>query len=151
LSATIDILPTIAALCKVPLSNNKIDGTDISALIKGDMAAEPRQYFYYYYRRNALEAVRKGDWKLVLEHPGRTYEGFAPGKDGVPGGANENFAHKLALYDLRRDVGERYDVKDFYPDIVAELQTLAETARADLGDDLTQRTGSNVRPSGMIK
>jgi arylsulfatase A-like enzyme len=151
LSSTIDILPTIASLCDAKLPLSKIDGIDISALLKGDKDAEPRKTFYYYYRKNALEAVRQGDWKLVFDHPGRTYEGFQPGKDGFPGSANENAPFTFALYDLRRDPSERYDVKDSYPHIVEQLQKLGETAREDLGDDITKKTGKNVREGGVLR
>jgi arylsulfatase len=90
LSSTIDLLPTIAKFCQAKLPSNKIDGLDISELLKGNLSAEPRKSFYYYYRKNSLEAVRKGNWKLVLAHNGRTYEGFQPGNDGYPGQVNEN-------------------------------------------------------------
>jgi arylsulfatase len=54
----------------------------------------------------------------------------------------------MALYDLRRDPGERYDVQKTYPKIVEELLQLAEEAREDLGDDITQKTGKNNREAG---
>jgi arylsulfatase len=41
-------------------------------------------------------------------------------------------------------------VKEMNPDIVKRLQTLAEEARADLGDDLQKRTGANNRAVGKI-
>lgn len=151
LTSTIDLLPTIANICGAKLPAKKIDGVDILPLLKGNMDATPRKYFYYYYRRNNLEAVRRDDWKLVLPHEGRTYEGQQPGNDGFPGKAPENHPFPLALYDLRRDPSERYDVKELYPEIVTELQKVADEARDDLGDDLTKREGKNVRPSGRVK
>ncbi len=151
LSSTIDIFPTLAGLCGVALPKHKIDGVDILPLMKGNMEAIPRKYFYYYYRKNNLEAVRRDDWKLVFEHPGRTYEGYKVGNDGFPGGANENNPVPFALYDLRRDPAERYDVQATYPDIVAELQKVGELAREDLGDDLTKRVGKNIRPSAVVE
>ncbi len=151
LTSTIDLLPTIANICGTQLPEKKIDGVDILPLLKGDMDAAPRRYFYYYYRHNNLEAVRRDDWKLVLPHEGRSYEGQVPGNDGFPGKAPENIPFPLALYDLRRDPAERYDVKETYPEILAELQKVAEEAREDLGDDITKRTGKNVRLSGIVK
>jgi arylsulfatase len=41
-------------------------------------------------------------------------------------------------------------VKDKYPEIVATLQKLATQAREDLGDDITQVVGKNVRPVGRM-
>ena len=112
--------------------------------------AKPRDTFLFYYRRNNLEAVRHGDCKLVFPHPGRTNEGFKPGKDGQPGGGNENFNHTGGLYDLRRDPGERYNVQFDFPEVTAELMRIAEEARQDLGDDLTDNPGKNRRPIGRV-
>lgn len=148
LSTTLDIFPTVAELLQLPLPANKIDGISLLPILRGNTNAVPRKEFYYYYRKNSLEAVRMGEWKLVLPHPGRTYENYETGKDGFPGNVNDNFPFGKALFDLRRDPGERYDVKTQFPEIVAELEALAEKAREDLGDDLLQRTGKNVRSAG---
>jgi len=37
-----------------------------------------------------------------------------------------------------------------HPDVVARLQVLAEKAREDLGDSLTNRTGHGVREPGRV-
>ncbi|MDL2256148.1 sulfatase [Parabacteroides sp. OttesenSCG-928-G06] len=145
LVAGMDILPTLADIAGAPLPEKRIDGVSVLPLMKGDMQATPRESFYFYYRKNNLEAVTNGEWKLVFAHPGRTYEGFSPGNDGRPGGANENFNHEGGLYDLRRDPGERYNVKFANPEIVKELEKIAEEARMDLGDDLTGNPGANRR------
>lgn len=151
LASTIDLLPTIASLTNSPLPEKKIDGVNISSLMFGDENANPRETFLYYYRKNSLEGVRKGTWKLVFAHPGRTYVGFKPGADRFPGPVNENFQFEEALYDLRRDPGERYDVKEFYPEIVVELKKLADEAREDLGDDIQKMPGKNRREAGRVE
>lgn len=148
LSATIDILPTLAKVCKANLPPNKIDGVDLSALLQGRLETSPRTTFYYYYRQNSLEAVRRGNWKLVLPHRGRSYEGQLPGNDGHPGLTPENTPVSLGLYDLRRDPGEAYDVQALYPEMVNELLQLAETARQELGDDLVKAAGAGRREIG---
>ncbi len=148
LASTIDLLPTIAEITSAPLPEKKIDGVNILPLLLGDETANPRESFLYYYRKNSLEAVRIGTWKLVFAHPGRTYVGFKPGFDGFPGQTNENFPFEEGLYDLRRDPGERYDVKEYYPEIVEQLKKLADEARLDLGDDIQKMEGSNRREPG---
>jgi arylsulfatase len=150
LLTTMDVLPTVAKLCGAQLPKNRIDGVDWVSLLKGDDSVTPRDHFYYYYRKNSLEAVREGDWKLVFGHPGRTYEGFLPGQNGKPGPLTETHEFPQALYDLRRDPGERYNVLTQYPEIVSRLEKLGEAARADLGDDIQQRSGTNVREPGRI-
>ncbi len=145
LASSIDILPTIATITGAALPKKKIDGVNIFELMKGDFSQNPRDHFLYYYRKNSLEAIRNGNWKLIFPHPGRTYEGFVPGKDGQPGQVNENFLFEGGLFDLRRDPGERYNVRGEYPEIEAELLKIAATAREDLGDDLTNNPGKNRR------
>jgi arylsulfatase A-like enzyme len=149
LASTIDILPTLANITHSPLPEKKIDGVNILSLLLGDEKANPRESFLYYYRGNCLEAVRKGNWKLVFAHPGRTYIGFKPGVDGLPGATNEDFKFEEGLYDLRRDPGERYDVKEYNSEVVADLKKLADEARIDLGDDLQNIKGQNRREPGL--
>ena len=148
LSSTIDLLPTFANITKAPMPKNKIDGVNILPLLK-DEDVVPRDHLYYYYQVNSLEAVRQGHWKLVFPHDYRSYEGVMPGRDGFPGDYNK--AHTgLALYDLRRDPGEHYDVKEMFPEVVKQLEALGDEARQDLGDDLTGAEGANRRPPMLI-
>ncbi len=150
LSSTIDILPTLAAITGAKLPEHIIDGVNILPLMKGEIDANPRDVFYYYYRRNSLEAVRKGHWKLVLPHSFRTYVGMPPGHDGFPGPTGTDTTG-LALYNLRRDPGERYNVVDLHPEVVNDIMKEVEKARADLGDDLTGNPGMNRRPPGKVE
>ena len=151
LASSIDLLPTIARLCGAPLPSLKIDGVDLTPLMLGNETAHPREYFLYYYNRNSLKAVRNDRFKLVLPHLGRTYSGFLPGNDGQAGQVNERHQEDFALYDLRRDPGERYDVQSLYPEVVAELMKIVEAARLDLGDDLTGHEGTGRRAIGVAK
>jgi arylsulfatase len=89
--------------------------------LKGEADANPRDHLFYYYGKNNLEAVRGGHWKLLLPHTYRSEEGELPGQNGWPG-KGHNTKTELALYDLRRDPGERYDVKEQNPEVVERLQ-----------------------------
>lgn len=150
LSSSIDILPTLANICDLQLPENRIDGVDLFNLLKGKNDVSPRKHFYYYYNQNSLKAVRLDDWKLILPHPSKTDELDVPGKDGLPGRTSQ-ISVPLGLYDLRHDPSERYDVQELYPEIVEELQKLADSARQDLGDDLTEAKGKNRRVPGFIE
>lgn len=150
LTSTIDLYPTLAELLGIKLSS-QIDGFSLLPILNGNITAQPRKEFFYYYRSNNLEAVRMDDWKLVLPHPGRTYENSEVGVNGYPGKVDEAFPIKQGLYDLRRDPGERYDVQNQYPDVLNALQSLADKAREDLGDDLVKQPGKNRREPGRIK
>ncbi len=149
LAATIDLLPTIVEISGAAQPQKKIDGISVLPLLMGDSEANPRRVLYYYYGRN-LEAVRKDSWKLVFPHPHRTYEGLVPGNDGWPG-QTETKTAEFGLYDLRRDPGERYDVKELYPEIVSLLESEAEEARRQFGDGLTEVEGEEVRPAGKLE
>ncbi len=149
MAAGMDILPTIAEATGAPLPKKKIDGVSLLRNLKGDLTFKPRETMLYYYRRNSLEAVRHGDWKLIFTHPGRKDSGFSPGKDGKPGPNTENYTHEGGLYDLRRDPGERFNVEFDYPEIAAKLRKIADEAREDLGDDLAGKPGANRRPIGV--
>jgi arylsulfatase A-like enzyme len=151
LASSIDILPTLAEITGASLPENKIDGVSILSLMQGDKNAEPRNEFLYYYQANALEAVQRDFWKLVLPHSFRTYTGVKPGIDGWPGPTKQLNVDVVQLYDLRRDPGEWYDVAEVYPEKVKELHELAEKARQDLGDDITKSPGANRRKAGSLK
>jgi len=146
LASTLDLLPTIAAVAGAELPNNEIDGVNIVPVLEGDESAVPRNTFYFYYM-GELRAVREGKWKRVYEHRTRSYVGVEPGRDGHPGPYAFPTAPD-ALYDLDADIGETTDVSPAHPEIVQRLDSIAELARRDLGDGLTQRKGEKVRPPG---
>jgi arylsulfatase A-like enzyme len=148
---TIDLFPTIARLIDAALPHHPIDGLDIWPLLSAQPAAQsPHDAFFFYYHQGNLEALRSGPWKLQLPHEYRTLGGQPGGRDGVPV-PYQNVRTGLALYDLTSDPGELHDVSQGHPEIVRRLSELAETARADLGDSLTQRTGSGVRLPGRVQ
>ena len=150
LAASIDLLPTLAAISGAPLPSRRIDGVSVLTLLDGQEDSEPRKLFYYYRSNNQLAAVRSGSWKLVLPHKYGSYEEVLPGKGGVPGAISDQTTG-YGLYDLRRDPGERYDVKELYPQKVKELKKIAAGARDDLGDSLTGSEGSGRREPGRLK
>ena len=151
LAVNIDLLPTFAHISGAAMPSHKTDGVSLFSLLKGDTKSTPRTSFLYYYRRNSLEAVSDGEFKLIFPHPTRTYEGFAPGNDGMPGRVDENkMLEEKILIDLRRDPGERYNVLSQYPEAAGRLEQMANEAREDLGDDLQKKEGKNRRAIGTL-
>jgi len=147
MSATMDVLPTLAAITGAPLPEPKIDGVNILPLLKGEPDANPRDHLFYYYGKQ-LQAVRQGKWKLHFPHGYRSYKGVEPGKGGLPG----PYAHGetgLELYDLENDIGEKHDVADKHPEVVEKLKALGKIARKELGDK--ELIGKEVRPPGRIE
>ena len=136
---TIDLLPTIAKLIDADLPKHRIDGKDISALLKSD-AKSPQEAYYFYYG-NQLQAVRQGKWKLHFPHGYRTMAGKPGGTGGIP--TNYSQAKiELSLFDLRSDIGETTDVKDKFPKVTSRLKSLGEKFNKEL-----QKT---KRPAGKI-
>jgi arylsulfatase A-like enzyme len=148
LARTIDIFPTIAGILDAKLpSDRRIDGHDLRESLAGSDSANIRATTYYYWNQE-LHAVRDGKWKLHLSHK---YSRPDPiGGDGAPGKMVTKEI-ELALFDLDQDPAESKDVANAHPEVVGRLQRLAEDARDDLGDSLTARAGTNVRPSGVAE
>ena len=144
---TIDVLPTVARLAgaQVP-ANRVIDGRDIWPLLEGSAQASPHEALYFYWG-DALHAVRSGRWKLHLPHPYR--HTVSAGHGGKPGPTEEREIG-LSLYDLVADPGERRNLADRHPDVVARLQRVAEQARTELGDSLAGRSGRDLRPPAKV-
>ncbi|MEN8186858.1 MAG: sulfatase, partial [Bacteroidota bacterium] len=149
LTSSIDILPTIAEITASKLPEKKIDGISILPLLEGLENAKGRDHFIYYYHNNLI-AVRKGDWKLVFPHTYKSYKGVEPGKNGFPGPYARGKVTDEELYNLKEDIGETINLTSQYPEIVKELQTLANEARKDLGDRLTNQRGTGGRKPGRI-
>ncbi len=108
--ATIDFLPTFAALggCNVP-DDRVIDGVDQSDMLLGKNDASARND-YFYFCKNELHAVRKGNYKLMLADRRQHYNYVKDkGSDDVE------------LYDLAADIGERRNLAAEKPEIVREL------------------------------
>ena len=150
LATTMDILPTLAGICKASLPSKKIDGVNIIDLLRGIPNANPRDEFVYYYDQNNLKAIRKGNWKLVFPAISQTYrKSGAIGGDGFPGKYGSDSV-SLLLYNLRTDPGEERDMKDQHPAIVSQLTAIAEKYRKEIGDGLTHQIGSAVRPAARL-
>ncbi|MEI8367188.1 MAG: sulfatase-like hydrolase/transferase [Planctomycetia bacterium] len=163
---TIDILPTVLRLTGEPvpvdadgrgtLDGRRIDGHDISGLLRGEPAASAaaaeREYGFWYLD-NELQAVRRGRSKLLLPHTARTLAGAAPGAasgaDGVPAKYRPLPVARM-LFDLDTDPAETTDVAADHPEVVAQLEAAALRLRGDLGDRLTGVIGSEVRPAGQL-
>jgi hypothetical protein len=55
------------------------------------------------------------------------------------------------LFNLATDPGETLDLKDEFPEVIAELEKLAEKYRKELGDDLTGHGCKERRPAASVQ
>ena len=119
LCGTIDLLPTIASLTEAPLpKENKIDGLDISNLLTGDTKS-PRNEFIYYTSRGDLEGLRQGKYKVLIKKNRRRKNQPASGG-------------QVMLFDLDSDLGEKTNLADKHPEIVAKLGTRMKELDAEI-------------------
>ena len=138
---SMDLLPLFCSLAGVELPTDRaIDGKNIFPILQGKETETPHKMLYYYNGTN-LQAVREGYWKLHLprtsedqpfwsKDPSHKWKGFVKLDD-------------FRLFDLNKELGEKTNVADRYPDIVARLRQHAESVRTELGDVRT--TGTDQR------
>ncbi|MEI6865744.1 sulfatase [Flavicella sp.] len=144
-TATIDLLPTIAKISGAALPKDRvIDGLDISEIINGNSTTLDRPYFYY--QHTELRAVRKGKWKLHLPHQpdSRSISYTKWSRHSAP--QDRILFTKHMLYDLENDISETTDVAAENPKIVTELVKLLDWAKEDIGN--LEKRGKNARALG---
>jgi len=101
-----DFPPTAAEIAGVKAPTD-IDGLSmLPALLRRKQKDHPFLYWEFH-ERGFTQAVRMGDWKAVHFRRQR----------------------RLELYNLKADIGEKHNVADEHPDVVAEIEAYLETAR----------------------
>lgn len=139
LASTLDILPTFAKLSGGGLPVDRvIDGKNIWPLMSGQEGAKSPYEAFYYYHTTQLQAVRSGNWKLILPLEVKK-RGWSGSREDVP----------LKLVNLEEDIHEDHDVSRKHPEVVKRLKALADKARADLGD--MDKEGAGQREAGWVE
>lgn len=129
LATAMDFYPTLAEIAGTDVPNDRIiDGKSISPLMLSGAAKSPHDTFFYYMRNN-LEAVRDKTWKLHVR------KGNKETKE---------------LYNLETDPGETLDLYDSHPSVVADLSARMDACRQDIGDEVYNIQGRNVRTVGHV-
>ncbi|MDZ4849940.1 MAG: sulfatase [Pirellulaceae bacterium] len=150
LACTVDILPTVAAMIGAELPKHKIDGQNIMPLMTGGSEVKsPHETMPCYFASDELQGIRDREWKLILPHQYRTLAGKPVGTGGIPA-QYETAKVGLELYNMKNDRSETKNVAADHPEIVARLEAAAEAWRFELGDKLTNRKGSGVRPHATM-
>lgn len=112
--AAMDIFPTFLAAAGGNPAAYELDGLDVMPMV-ASRATSPHTDLYW--EMNRQTAIRRGNWKLVLN--GQLVEGAPPEDD-------------VHLADLAADIGERRNLRDQQPALVQELRTAAEAWRAGI-------------------
>lgn len=122
LMATIDLLPTFASLtgAKVP-DDRAIDGVNQLNFILGNSKSARKTYLYNpgsaSVQSTILQgnAIREGDWKLIS--PLKVMNFLEDGGSG-----------NWELYNLKKDIGEKKNLADQYPEKVERLKRLLKSS-----------------------
>ncbi|PHN08115.1 sulfatase family protein [Flavilitoribacter nigricans] len=132
MGSTLDLINTFAALSgtKVP-TDRKMDGYDLSPVLKGS-GASPRQEFYYWTRAK-LHAVRSGPWKLHIAQ-----------REPVNYGREVEMAHP-ELYNLEKDISEAYDRYEHEPEVVERLMKMLQMHETDTEDRLPDNLEARIK------
>ena len=151
---TIDVLPTVAQITGVDVPD-AIDGKNVWPLIEGRAGAKnPHEAYYFYYLQNQLQAVVSWPWKLLFPHQSRSMGSQPKATGGIPGKYEVVKILAPELYDLSKDISETRNqysaVQTSDPEVLRRLNSLAESARARMGDALQNReSGPETRPPGQ--
>jgi arylsulfatase len=129
LGSMMDILPTVAHVCNVPLPKNPPDGINIWPLLSGQKAELEREALLYFDNWN-LQCARLGRWKLHLAR----YNSDAYSQ--APAGGRFSFPlQNPELYDLENAPDESYDVAPEHPEVVKDIQARVERLMAGFPEE----------------
>ena len=104
-----DFLPTAAELAGAKYPTN-LDGVSMLPVLCGNSLTNRHEPLYWeFHERGFQQAIRLEDWKAVRPQAGEALE----------------------LYNLKSDVGEKQNVADKNPAVIAKLEEYLKTARTD--------------------
>jgi arylsulfatase A len=101
-----DFLPTCAELLGVQPPEG-LDGISMLPTLLGRTGQKKHEYLYW--ELNGQQGGRLGDWKALRLNPNQ----------------------KIQLFDLKTDLGEKNDVADRHPDVVARVKEIFSTGRTE--------------------
>ena len=130
---SLDVMPTLLKLADAPLPAQPLDGVDLSPVILGNETLAPRPLYWASLsnRGSRSEAMRDGEWKLIVNHP------------RARPGTFEN--EKTELYHLASDPSETTNVAAQHPDRTSSMLAQLKDWYAN-----TQRTAT-AQPGGWLE
>ena len=118
----LDILPTLSALCSLPLPPKPLDGVDFSQVFGGcEKTLERKPLLYFSPMGNHgldVHCIRDQEWKLRVA---QGIKGEIYLNDRTTGARGSAWLQHPELYNILQDPAESYDVAKLHPEIVAKL------------------------------
>lgn len=109
----VDWYPTLLALAGIKSERRlPLDGKNLWPTLT-QRAKSPHEALLLHGTRPGVAAVRKGDWKLLVN---------ASEKDAEEGSDNDMLKGKVELYNLKDDIGEKKNLAASQPEKVKELR-----------------------------
>ena len=108
-----DFLPTVADVVGIDAPDNA-DGVSILPVLLGETQDIGERFLYWErFGGGFKQAVRWKNWKAVRNPSPRLLD------------------EPLELYDLDNDIGEKNNVAEDHPDVIAEIERFMKDARTD--------------------
>ena len=102
-------MPTVAEIASAKGRTN-IDGISFLPTLLGKTQTNRHEFLYWeFHEKGFQQAVRMGDWKAIRPQAGEPLE----------------------LYNLKSDIGEKQNVADKNPEVIAKIEGYLKTARTD--------------------
>jgi len=134
---SIDVMPTLLAFAGIePPAKRPLDGVDLSPVLlrKGSLPERPLFWASMGNNGQRSEAMREGNWKLVVHHP------------KAKPGTFEN--ERIELYDLARDPGETTDLSASEPGRTARMLRELKAWYAETQETATPQPGGWLASDG---
>ena len=132
MGATLDLLPTFAALSGAEIPNDrKMDGYDLSQVLTQN-SDSPRKEFYYWAFAE-LHGYRNQQYKVHVKQ-----------REEIHYGRPTIVLERPELYDLRADISEKHDVAETFPEVVSDLLGIMDLHLKDLTDALPDQLADRI-------
>jgi len=125
-----DFFPTILETCNLPLPDGKIDGKSLWPILRSAKAPSPHKVMHWQWEKQW--AVRKGDWKLIVNGRDTTGLHTIGVQKHRPMYGAEGRMEPVFLGNLADDLPESKNYADERPDIVKRLTKLHEAWAKDV-------------------
>ncbi|MDA1121868.1 MAG: sulfatase [Bacteroidetes bacterium] len=133
MGSTLDVIKTFASIAGAQApTDRKMDGFDLSPVLRNPSATSPRSEFFYW-AFGELHAARLGPWKLHIKQRQPVHYG------------NEIDMEHPELYNVEEDISELHDRFEERPDMVATIQQLIEVHQNDMQDALPDNLSGRIK------